>query len=211
MLLFGLSLKNYAQEQDSFEPAAMKDSVLTNDVPITIDTIEKLSKKELRKIRLDTLQDCFSCKDIYPKKVAMYAGICPGLGQIYNRKYWKLPLVYGGLGVGVYFIGSTTKNLRIYNQALTLRLDANPDTQDQFENILTDDQLYSFRDYYRRNVQLAVFGTVLWWGISVIDASVDAHLKSFDISDDLSMKIRPSFLTVGNTPFPSVNVSLRWH
>ena len=202
-----------AQEMDSYvidSTVEQSISPILPKVDSIEDSIEVLSKKALRKIRLDTLQDCFSCKDVYPKKVAMYAGICPGLGQIYNRKYWKLPLVYGGLGVGIYFIGSTTKDLRLYNQALFIRLDTIPETEDQFVNILTNDQLYSFRDYYRRNVQLAVFGTVLWWGISIIDASVDAHLKSFDVSDDLSMKIRPSFLTVGNTPYPSVNVSLRW-
>ena len=193
-------------------PLLNTDTIVQNE----IDTIEnelvtlKNEKKSKKETITDTSKNCFSCKERSPKQVAFYAAMCPGLGQIYNKKYWKLPIVYAGIGTGVFFISYSGSNLRTFNQALTLRLDNKPETIDQFDGQLDDAQLTSFRDYHRRNIQLAVFGTMAWWGLSIIDATVDAHLKSFDISDDLTMKIKPTLFSVQNSIVPSVNVSLRW-
>lgn len=189
-------------------PSTKQDSIQKSDFKSNDST--HVSKKGNKISSIDTSKNCFSCKPVSPKKVAMYAAMCPGLGQIYNRKYWKLPIVYAGLGTGIFFISYSGKNLRTFNQALSIRLDTLPDTHDQFVDNLDDNQLIAFRDYHRKNLQLAVFGTVAWWGLSIIDATVDAHLRSFDISDDLSMKIKPTFFTVQNSIVPSVNISLRW-
>ena len=190
----------------------MEDSIFQNMVDSVQNSSELISnlEKHQKDKKIDTSKKCFNCKEVGPKKVAFYATMCPGLGQIYNKKYWKLPIVYAGIGVGVFFISYSGSNLRTYNQALTLRLDGLPETVDQFNDQLDNDQLISFRDYHRRNLQLAVFGTMAWWGLSIIDATVDAHLKSFDISDDLTMKIKPTIYSVSNSIVPSVNVSLRW-
>ena len=85
-------------------PLLNTDTIVQNE----IDTIEnelvtlKNEKKSKKETITDTSKNCFSCKERSPKQVAFYAAMCPGLGQIYNKKYWKLPIVYAGIGTGVF-------------------------------------------------------------------------------------------------------------
>ena len=134
-----------------------------------------------------------------PNKSMWYALICPGLGQIYNRRYWKLPIVYGGFIGLTYGITWNAKYYKRYSRAYRDWTDNNPNTN-SFETILpssykVDEAILKTRmDAYRRYRDLCIIGAVAFYGITVLDAFVDAALSDFDISPDLSMKISPKVI-----------------
>ena len=141
----------------------------------------------------------------YHAKRAAIWGLLPGGGQIYNKRWWKVPIAWAMIGAGGYFIYNSASNMRIYNQALDMR---NHGEIDRFNNILTEQQIIAYRNHYRRNLQLSAFGTVGLWTLTILDAVVDAHLKTYDISDNLSMKIKPKVLRVYNNSVPSLAITL---
>jgi hypothetical protein len=173
---------------------------------------ETLSKKEERRqqqqIKYQNAGKFFSHEVTPGRKAALYSFGFPGLGQIYNRKYWKLPIVYGMIGAGLYFTATNGKELRRYNAALELRLG---DGGDEFEGILSDSELTFRRNSFRRNTELASILTALAYGLNIIDAVVDAHLFEFDISDDLSFRWQPNFLTGNNKAIPGIQLSLSFN
>jgi len=131
-----------------------------------------------------------------PLKAGWYAALMPGLGQIYNKKYWKLPIVYAALGAGIAAITINTKNYYTYSDAYRLRTDGDPLSIDPFDsglNYISDGNLLiyakTFKDY--RDISYLITGAV--YALSIIDALVDAHLYHFDISDDLSLQAMPLF------------------
>ena len=131
-----------------------------------------------------------------PNKSVWYAVICPGLGQIYNRRYWKLPIVYGGFMGLIYGI---SWNGTHYNTFLRAYRDYQKTGKDVYLEVLpkalrSPDMLKSRMDSYRRYRDLCIIGTVAFYGITVLDAFVDAALSDFDISPDLSMKIKPAVI-----------------
>ncbi|MEJ7766520.1 MAG: DUF5683 domain-containing protein [Chitinophagaceae bacterium] len=141
-----------------------------------------------------------------PRKAALRSAVLPGWGQIYNKKYWKLPLVYGALGVTAYaFNFNITQYKRI---SYAYRLLINRDTVN-FKNVDADLQpfikanasndLRNYRNEFRRDIDYSVLIFLLFWGLNVVDATVDAHLKGFNVSDDLSLKIKPGYSPVANT------------
>lgn len=140
-----------------------------------------------------------------PRKAAIMSTVLPGLGQAYNRKYWKIPLVYGGFGAIGYFIRWNNRNYKTLRRAYidftddddstTSYLDLegaqyyqldDPSGQSEFKNVLNKQQ-----DYYRRNRDLLVIAFAGFYGLNIIDASVDAHLFNFDISEDLTFEWQP--------------------
>ncbi len=140
-----------------------------------------------------------------PKKALWYAIVFPGGGQIYNRKYWKLPLFYGGFLGCAYAINWNNTMYRDYSQAYIDIMDDDPNTK-SYENFLppsfdvsaNTSRLQSLfkrkKDFYRRYRDLSIFCVIGVYALSIIDAYVDAELSSFDISRSLSMKVRPSIL-----------------
>lgn len=130
-----------------------------------------------------------------PAKAAMYSAVLPGMGQIYNRKYWKVPIVYAGFAGLTWYTMFTHDEFVRYRNALDFRLDGNPETIDEFggDARYTDEVITRFKDYYRRQRDRTVIWTTLFYVLNIIDATVDAHLFEFDVSDDLGMKIGPSF------------------
>lgn len=141
-----------------------------------------------------------------PNKAVWRAAIFPGLGQIYNRKYWKLPIVYGGFMALTYAIAWNGKYYRDYSIAYRDLMDTNPETN-SFLNFLppgSDSSSYpeewlksTFKrknDYYRRNRDLSIIGMIGVYLISILDAYVDAQLYDFDISPDLSLHIEPAII-----------------
>ena len=140
-----------------------------------------------------------------PRKAAIMSAVLPGLGQAYNRKFSKIPLVYGGFGAIGYFIRWNNRNYKTIKRAYvdftdnddstTSYLDLegaqyyqldNPSGQSEFKNVLNKQQ-----DYYRRNRDLLVIAFAGFYGLNIIDASVDAHLFNFDISEDLTFEWQP--------------------
>ena len=129
-----------------------------------------------------------------PRKAAFYSAVLPGLGQAYNREYWKIPLVYAALGIttGTFIINMD--NYRTFRNAYRIRMDGNADTVDDYVGLYSDNSLKVLRDAYREYVDYSVLVFVLAYGLNIIDATVFAHLKNFDMSDDLSMKIVPTVI-----------------
>ena len=136
-----------------------------------------------------------------PKKAAIRSAIVPGLGQAYNKKYWKIPIIYAALGVtGYLFVYNlqTYKDLRFAYEA-KYKASVPPYDSSDYHNIkeeykpLSLEALQQYRNEYRQYVDYSAVFFVLFWGLNVVDAVVDAHLKAFDISPDLSLKVKPSY------------------
>lgn len=151
-----------------------------------------------------------------PNKSLWYALTFPGLGQIYNRKYWKLPIVYGGaLGV-VYAISWNGTKYNDYVKAYMDVTDSDPNTNYHLEVIPTGYPVGQAETYvrnrmntFRRYRDLSIVIGVAFYAITVIDAYVDAQLADFDISPDLSMKIRPKLETQPNTATPALGCQMQ--
>ncbi len=160
----------------------------------------------------DTVQADTTNVLLHSPKKATYLALVPGLGQIYNKKYWKLPIVYAGFGVITYFAITNRSQYIQYRDAYVCNLNgeqnvlvttynANENTFETNVNIkkcgdlsrrYNADQLKSARDYYRRNMELSYIILVAWYGLQILDATVDAHLYYWEVNDDLSLKIEPS-------------------
>lgn len=136
-------------------------------------------------------------------KATIYSAVMPGLGQIYNRKYWKVPLIFGGFATLGYFINFNNEVYQTYKLAYSDIIDDDPFTNSYLDlNInpsffapekvtqLTEN-LSRAKDTWRRNRDLCIIGTVVFYAVNVIDASVDAHFFNFDISEDLTMNWTP--------------------
>ena len=120
-----------------------------------------------------------------PSKAAFYSAIVPGLGQAYNKKYWKIPLVYGAIGTGVYsYISNNTKYHR-YRDAYISRLSgySNGDLSN-----LDNDRLISGQKFYQKNRDLSLLVTVGLYVLNIVDANIDAHLIQFNVNENLSIK-----------------------
>jgi hypothetical protein len=130
-----------------------------------------------------------------PKVASSRAMLIPGWGQYYNRSYWKLPIVYGGLGTFAFLFSYNNDQYQTLRQAYIFRTDDNPATIDtQFSENIPDSGILSARDQARRNRDFTVIVSAGWWALSIIEAFVDAHLKGFDVSEDLTLDMKPSVL-----------------
>ena len=161
-----------------------------------------------------------------PRKATIYSAVLPGLGQVYNRKYWKVPLIYIGFGTIGYFITWNNDNYQLFKTGYQHLTDGNPETQDylkieavrrnnydldnpnQYNNLKT--ALSRQQDYYRRNRDLLIISFAAFYGLNIIDASVDAHLFDFDISDDLTLKWEPAMMNFDNNFVYCINFSFNF-
>ena len=158
-----------------------------------------------------------------PKRALWLALVIPGGGQIYNRKYWKLPLVYGGFIGCLYAMNWNNTMYKDYSQAYLDLMDTDPGTQsyNQFlhlGNQITSSNIERYKtlfkkrkDRYRRWRDMSFFVLVGVYALSVVDAYVDAELSVFDISKDLSLRIEPAILDnhISNNPLNSSAVGLQ--
>ena len=126
-----------------------------------------------------------------PRKAAILSATLPGLGQIYNKKYWKIPIIYAGLLTSVYYINDNNIEYKRYKDAYLRRLDNNPDNDD-FVGEYSSGDLLILKDFYRRNREVSILCFIGTYIINVLDASVDAHLFDYDISEDISLQITPT-------------------
>lgn len=120
-----------------------------------------------------------------PKRAVMLSFILPGAGQVYNRSWWKTPLIYAGLGVGVYAIVDNRSKYKEFQTAYIQRINNEPDApyQTLYPNVETVKRI---RDIYYKRFQLGIIGTTAVYLLNGVEAYVDAHLKNFEISEDLS-------------------------
>lgn len=120
-----------------------------------------------------------------PAKAAFYSAILPGLGQAYNKKYWKIPLVYGAIGTSMYYYLDSNKKYNQYRDAYKRRLEGY--TDDNF-SYLDDSRLIAGQKFYKRNKDFSALFVVGFYVLNIIDANVDAALIQFNVNDNLSLK-----------------------
>ena len=119
------------------------------------------------------------------------SAVLPGSGQFYNKKYWKIPIIYAGFGTLTYFIISNNKLYKEYKQAYKYKVDNDSTTIDNFP-LYSAESLLAAQNYYRRNLEISCIFTAVLYMLNVVDATVDAHMFDFDISNNLSLKIQPT-------------------
>ena len=127
-------------------------------------------------------------------KSAILSTACPGLGQIYNEKYWKTPIIILGIGSCIYSYQYYNNKFEKYKEAYILRTDQNENTIDEFEGIYSESNLITLQDYYRNNKDLSIIIGSIIYILNIVDAYVDAHLFTYNINDDLSLYIKPELL-----------------
>lgn len=141
---------------------------------------------------------------------AMLLSIIPGGGQIYNKKYWKLPIVYGCLAASGYFLYySADKMISFRNEYINRRDGHTARLNPQYAGY-EDENILQLKDNYRRNMEIAIGITAIVYALNIVDAMVDAHLYYFDISDDLSMQWSPALVPSMATNKPSYGISLQF-
>jgi hypothetical protein len=172
-------------------------------LPVQLCLAQVIEEKTADNIPVQKAADTSNKKKAFdPRKATFRSAVLPGWGQIYNKRYWKLPLVYGALGItgGVYFYN--IKTYRALKQAYILRADTISSNDDQidprFRNISANG-IRSLRNSFRQNIDYSVLFFILFWGLNVVDATVDAHLKAFDVNDELSLQIKPGYSPLANT------------
>ncbi|WP_317046079.1 DUF5683 domain-containing protein [Aquimarina sediminis] len=182
-----LSIQNVlAQENEELK-------VTTEEVSV------KKKKQKKNKIR--------PYEPLAPAKAAFYSAVLPGLGQAYTKKYWKVPIVYAALGTGVYFYIQNNDNYNRVRDIYKRRLAGF--TDDEFPNI-TNDQLISLQERYRREKELSLLVTVGIYLLNIVDANVTAHLMQYNVTEDLSFKPKINFNEFNTNTSLNYGVSLNY-
>ena len=128
-----------------------------------------------------------SAQEVYksPKKAALFS-LIPGGGQIYTKKYWKVPIIYSALATSGFFIHDNNKNYKHYRDTYLNRLDGIGDDINY-----TNSELITLKDYYKRNREISIMLFSLAYILNIVDASVNAHLFQYEIDENISFKIDP--------------------
>ena len=145
-----------------------------------------------------------SVKKYNPGIAIRRSAMLPGWGQFTNKKYWKIPLVYAGVGIPAYLFTRNLKQYKDAKNAFTLATDGDVSNDDQIKEPYYSvrsqpDRIRVFRNSVRQNVDYSVLFFIIFWGLNVADAAVDANLKTFDVSDELSLQLKPGFSPLANT------------
>lgn len=160
-------------------------------ISVTGDSIKNFKKDSTKVVKKTNTHN--------PKLAIIMSTVVPGAGQIYNKKYWKTPIVWAGLGACIYFVRSNHILYKDYKGALLQRSDTSIKEPDIYLDIYSTDQLITLQDQYRQNRDLFIIASSLVYVLNIVDALVDAHLFSFDVSDDLSLNWQPYYHYSVNT------------
>ncbi|HAT65118.1 MAG TPA: hypothetical protein DCS66_11035 [Flavobacteriaceae bacterium] len=159
---------------------------------------DSLSVKEEKVI---VVKDSLSPKEDYdplaPAQAAFYSAVLPGLGQAYNKKYWKIPIIYAGIGTGIYFYIQNTNDYNRFRDAYKRRLAGFED--DEFQGISTD-RLIDAQETASRNRDISIVVSIGFYLLNIIDANVDAHLKQYNISEDLTLQPKVEIDPINTVP-----------
>jgi Family of unknown function (DUF5683) len=164
-------------------------------------------KGKAKKLNIFNLPD--TIKQYPPRVATIRSAILPGWGQITNRKYWKLPLVYGGIGVTAGIFLYNIKTFKEAKAAYINAIDGNPindiDIPEPYYSVKDQpERIRSFRNQIRQNVDYSALFFLIFWGLNVVDATVDAHLRYFDVSNNLSLQLKPGYSPLAQTNGVSV-------
>lgn len=163
---------------------------------------EKLSAQEAP---VDTATPAASLHS--PRKALFMSLVVPGMGQVYNRKYWKVPIIYGAGGFFGYYIGYNHHKYVQFRDAILNGTEGEPALIEGRQ--YPWDQLDNGRDYFRRYRDLSVLGLGAIYLLNVIDAMIDAHFFTYDVSDDLSLDIRPTLLNSPDLTAEAIGLQIR--
>jgi len=176
--------------------AQVKDTLIVKDTSGTIISSQPVKKEALSK------KDSAILKRHTPKGAAIRSAIIPGWGQIYNNKWWKVPIVYAAVGipVGFYIDNKKFYDKTKYAIAVVASQTTNADSLNRVDPRLRPlvdngdaNSLLNTRNQVRKYMDYSILFTLLFWGLNVVDATVDAHLRYFDVHPDLSFTIKPAF------------------
>jgi hypothetical protein len=158
-----------------------------------------------------------------PKRATIYSAILPGAGQVYNKKYWKVPIVYAAIGIPAYaFFYNKSWYLKCqYALTVTVNKANNGSVGDDslkkvapelLPFVTSNDQngIITYRDSFRKNQDYSVLFFLLFYGLNIVDATVDAHLKDFNVNSDLSFQIKPMIMP-GPTPSAGITLAFDFH
>ncbi len=153
-------------------------------------TSDSLTVKKEEKVIVvsDSLLPKEEYNPLAPAKAAFYSAVIPGLGQVYNKKYWKIPIIYAGMAAGIYFYKQQDDDYDRFRDAYKRRLAGY--TDDEFQGI-SNDRLINAQKSAQKNKSISIIVTVAFYFLNVVDANVDAHLKQYEVSEDLSLQ--PNF------------------
>lgn len=217
--IWTISLSLSAQSAELREGVISVDSINQKSLPVVANDTIALDEKKILSDKLPK-EDIKTIKPFVPDptRAVWYSALFPGLGQIYNRKYWKLPIVYGGFAATFYAYNWNSQFLKDYSQAYLDIMDNDPNTK-SFEDIIPPSMLNSYnkdqlknilkrqKDMFRRNRDLSVISMVGVYLLSVLDAYVDAQLFDFDINPDISMRVEPTIIMPEKSAPQGVGVS----
>jgi hypothetical protein len=196
-----------AQKKDSTQAAQLSDSALEKK-----DAIYKGSKSQATMDSIELKQ-----RKNY-RRATLYSAILPGAGQFYNKKYWKIPIVWAAIGIPAYLYFD---NKKIYNEAqYALVVTINKSGTDSLNNVSPDflplvtsgntTAIINVRDEARKNQDYSILFVLLFYGLNIVDATVDAHLKDFNVNSDLSFRIKPMVIP-GPTPSAGITLAFDIH
>lgn len=144
------------------------------------------SQEELTLVATDTVE--VKIDPLAPAKSAFYSALLPGLGQAYNKKYWKIPIVYAALGTSIYSYTWNKKKYNEYRDAYKQRLILGTNSTDKFKDLLTDAKVLDAQKFHQRNKDLSLLITVALYILNIVDANVSAHLQQFNVNGKLTVK-----------------------
>ena len=139
-----------------------------------------------------------------PKRAAIYSAIIPGSGQAYSKKYWKIPIIYAGLFASTYYFKENHDLYYLYKNTYLNRLEDNTTDKLNYSN----SELVVLTDYYRRNREVSALLFALTYILNIVDASVSAHLFTYDVSEDISLKLQPIYMSKENANGLSLSIKL---
>ena len=137
------------------------------------------------------------CQDLYSQnesklsinQISMFSALCPGLGQVYNKKYWKIPIIYAALGGCAYYYNYNNNKYKKYKNEYIFETDNDDNTSNN--SGYTASNLITLQDYYRNSRDLTSLLFVLVYILNIVDANVDAHLNNYNVNDNLSFYVKP--------------------
>jgi Family of unknown function (DUF5683) len=176
-----------------FIASAQKKIVLEKDSSVTINANN-----------FNKYLDTAALKKYKPSIAIKRSAMLPGWGQYTNKKYWKIPLVYAGVGIPAYLFFRNLKQYREAKEAYSLASDTDPSNdnliKEPYYSVRSQpDRIRVFRNGVRQNVDYSVLFFIVFWGLNVADAAVDANLKTFNVSDDISMHFKGGYSEMART------------
>ncbi len=177
ILLFGCSFL-HAQETDSGKITRPKPSTIVADSSTQIDTTKRVIPHN-------------------PRIATFRSAVLPGWGQAYNKKYWKIPIVWGALGTCVGFFIYNRNEYKDAREAYRNKQDGDPSNDNlikaRFQPV-DPEAIRQYRNGVRQNIDYSVLFFMVCWGLNVVDVTVDGHLKEFNVTENLSMRINPTYV-----------------